>query len=195
MNNSIERAGGPWSHCALGKHPSAGVVGDHDSWWDVQDLNMDQLEAGLGTDELSAAQISALQGFAAGEDVGASVASAWLSTLQGEALVADVVLPGTGTRMFMGGKGAVTENRPELLGVYPNPTKGEAYVTYKLPEGSANGELQVSDATGRSVDSRNLTGASGIIELPKSQLPPGMYTVALHADGILLSTVKFISVR
>ena len=81
------------------------------------------------------------------------------------------------------------------LGVYPNPTKGEAYVTYQLPEGAEQGLLEVRDATGRMVRAKNLAGNGGIEELPKSQLPPGMYSVLLRADGILVSTVKFISLR
>ena len=87
--------------------------------------------------------------------------------------------------------------RPEVSreqGVYPNPTKGEAFVTYRLPEGASQGELLVHDATGRLVRGKSLAG-NGIEELPKGMLPPGVYTVALRADGMLVTTVKFIALR
>lgn len=35
----------------------------------------------------------------------------------------------------------------------------------------------------------------GIVVLPQNQLPPGVYAVALRADGILVGVVKFIALR
>ncbi|HNM70751.1 MAG TPA: T9SS type A sorting domain-containing protein, partial [Flavobacteriales bacterium] len=93
------------------------------------------------------------------------------------------------------GRAASGALEPNWLVVYPNPTKGDAYLTYRIPEGATVGAIEVRDATGRIVRTRNLRGAGGIEELPKSVLPPGLYTVALRADGILVGAVKFISVR
>ena len=107
----------------------------------------------------------------------------------------DMILPSDGTKMFIGGKGASTATLPDLLGVYPNPTKGEAFVTYQLPEGAETGWLDVRDALGRSVFSQQLNRSGGIVELSKDQLHGGFYAVSLRADGILVSSTKFIALR
>lgn len=106
-----------------------------------------------------------------------------------------MILPSDGTKMFIGGKGASTATLPDLLGVYPNPTKGEAFVTYQLPEGAETGWLDVRDALGRSVFSQQLNRSGGIVELSKDQLHGGFYAVSLRADGILVSSTKFIALR
>ena len=170
----------------------AALGGDHSAWWDVQNIHLTLLET--GAEAPSAAQEASLETIAAQEGNDATAAKAWLAQLHGQAPDVEVILPGTGTRSFMGGRGISATPVQEFLGVYPNPTKGEAFVTYQLPEGASQGELLVHDATGRLVGGKNLTG-NGIEELQKGLLPPGVYTVALRADGILLSTVKFIALR
>ena len=170
----------------------AALGGDHSAWWDVQNIHLTLLEA--GAEAPSAAQEAALESIASQEGNVATAAKAWLAQLHGQAPDVEVILPGAGTRAFMGGRGATTTPVQEFLGVYPNPTKGEAFVTYRLPEGASQGELLVHDATGRLVHGKSLAG-NGIEELPKGMLPPGVYTVALRADGMLVTTVKFIALR
>ncbi|HNK84065.1 MAG TPA: T9SS type A sorting domain-containing protein [Flavobacteriales bacterium] len=171
------------------------LANDHDAWWDVQAIHLTKVIAEEELESLSVTQESTLHGIAEGEGPGASAAAAWLATSLGERPVTEVILPGTGTRSFMGGRAASGALEPNWLVVYPNPTKGDAYLTYRIPEGATVGAIEVRDATGRIVRTRNLRGAGGIEELPKSVLPPGLYTVALRADGILVGAVKFISVR
>lgn len=169
------------------------LADEHDAWWDMQNITLALLETGGET--LSSGQEAALQSIAAGNGLGAIAARAWLAQVQAAPTALDVILPGTDTRSYMGGRGATTEPLPEFLGVYPNPTKGEAYVTWHLPEGATNGDLLVQDATGRAVQRKNLAGSGGIVVLPQNQLPPGVYAVALRADGILVGVVKFIALR
>lgn len=174
---------------------NAALTTDHDSWWDLQDLCLSKLEAGEEAGALSAAEESALNTIAAGGGQGGIHASAWLAATNSERPVAHVVLPTAGLKMFLGGKGTSNATLPELLGVYPNPTKGEAFVTYALPEGAETGWLEVRDALGRLVFSEQLNRSGGIVELRKDQLDGGLYAVTLRADGILVSSAKFIALR
>ncbi len=167
---------------------------DHDAWWDVQAIHLAKVVVEEELESLSGTQESILQGIAEGDGPGASAAAAWLATAQGERPVAEVILPGTGTRSFIGGRAATGALEQNWLGVFPNPTKSEAFVTYHLPEGAATGSLEVRDATGRLVRAKKLIG-NGIDEIPKSLLSPGVYAVALWADGLLVGTAKFIVVR
>ncbi|MBK9759188.1 MAG: T9SS type A sorting domain-containing protein [Flavobacteriales bacterium] len=166
---------------------------DHDAWWDVQNIHLNMLET--GAEAPSSAQEATLEAIATADGNEATAARAWFAQLNGSPTEVAIILPGTGTRSFLGGKGVTAVLPPEMLGVYPNPTKGEAFVTYKLPDGATQGELRVHDATGRLVRAVNLMRSGGIVDLPKSELSSGTYAVSLRADGILVGTVKFIALR
>ncbi|MBK9275392.1 MAG: T9SS type A sorting domain-containing protein [Flavobacteriales bacterium] len=129
------------------------------------------------------------------EEQGAIPASAWLAAAQNQRPAAEMILPGNGTRMFMGGRAALAPMPQQWLGVYPNPSKGEVYVTYQLPEGAESGWLEVRDALGRLILSERLQRSGGIVELRKDLLHGGLYAVTLRADGILVSGARFIALR
>ncbi len=169
------------------------LAGDHSGWWDVQNINLTLQET--GAEALSPSQIGTLQTLAATDGDGSAPARAWLGAINGERPVVEVILPGTGTRMFMGGRAGMELIVPELLGIYPNPTKGDAYITYQLPEGAEQGTLEVHDPTGRLLLAKNLQVGGGIVELPRAQLGAGAYVVGLKADGLRVATGKFIVQR
>lgn len=82
-----------------------------------------------------------------------------------------------------------------MLGVYPNPTRGEAFITYNLPEGLEDAEVVVTDAIGRLVWSKATGRSSGILDLPGNALTPGVYHVALLAGGLRLHGLNFTAVE
>ncbi|MBK9275400.1 MAG: T9SS type A sorting domain-containing protein [Flavobacteriales bacterium] len=106
-----------------------------------------------------------------------------------------LLLSSDGTKMFLGGKGASTASLPELPGVYPNPSKGEVYVTYSLPEGAEQGQLEVRDLLGRILHTERLAQGGGIVDLSHLRTPPGTLALILYADGIRMATTKLIVVR
>jgi hypothetical protein len=169
------------------------LASDHSAWWEVQNIHLSMLES--GDEALTAAQVTTLQTLAATEEQGAAAAGAWLAQHNGEATEVEVILPGTGTRMFMGGRAGAEYTAPEMLGIYPNPTKGEAYITYNLPNGAEHGTLEVHDPTGRLVLTKSLQAGGGIVELVRGQMGVGAYVVSLKADGLRVATSKFIVQR
>jgi hypothetical protein len=168
---------------------------DHEPWWDLQELYFNKLGTEDPAAELTPDEEATLNILAATPGQGAVQAAAWLAAAAGECISTVVILPGTGTRMFMGGKGSEADLLPVVLGVYPNPTQGEAFITYQLPEGAERGWLDVRDAMGRVVYSKAVAGTSGIVQLPKAMLAAGVYAAALKADGIQVASSKFIALR
>ena len=169
------------------------LAGVHSPWWELQNIHLSMLES--GAEAPTAAQVITLEGLAASEGPGAIAARAWLAQINGEAVAVKVILPGAGTRSFLGGRAGRVDTAPVLLGIYPNPTQGQAYITCQLPEGADQGELVVLDPTGRLVLSKTIQPGVGIIELPRAQLNVGAYVVTLKADGTRVANGKFIVQR
>ncbi|MCC6578159.1 MAG: T9SS type A sorting domain-containing protein [Flavobacteriales bacterium] len=174
---------------------NAALAADHDSWWALQDLYLNKLEAGEEAGVLSPAEESALSAMAAGVGQGAIHASAWLAATNNERPVAQVILPSDGTKMFIGGKGASNATMPEFWGVYPNPTKGEVYVTYELPEGAEQGRLELRDVLGKLLLNQSLSGSGGIVDLSQKRLSPGTVVLMLYADDIKVAHTKLVVLR
>ena len=172
---------------------NAALASDHTAWWDIQDMYLSQLESGLEMDELSLAQEAQLVAIADTDDPASSRAKAWLLSLD-QKWEATVILPSTTRSMHQLPQSGVYSSVASNLAVHPNPSQGEAYVTYSLPEGMQDAELQVFDATGRMIWHQGMGRRSGIAELP-SGLPPGMYQAALRGSGVLVGSVKFTIVR
>ena len=186
MNNSIERAGGPWSHCALGKHPSAGVG--------VLDLKLDELIAGEET--TTPEVIQRLQVTAANEGSGQVAAENWLRELGLGQYPERIILPNEERAMHLTTV-PVVEGEEELLRVYPNPAspKEPVYVVARLLDGMVQAQLRVMDEMGRLVKEEAITGRMGLIELNTHALPSGSYIAGLFSDGLQLGTAKFQVIR
>ncbi len=82
---------------------------------------------------------------------------------------------------------SVLERSP-FLQAYPNPSAGPVYVVYEIPEGVERAELQVVDATGKLILTRNMAPQNGILEL--TGLGSGLCIATLRCDGIRLGVVK-----
>ncbi len=166
----------------------------HTAWWDVQDVHLSLLEAGLGVEDINPGQRTLLEGYATSGEAGAANAQSWLASV-GEAYLTEVILPSDLRAASIGNNAASIEPEQSFLSIHPNPTSSEAYIVFRLPEGATTAWLEVVDATGRVVQSRGMSGDSGIVELPKSLLQPGLYHVGLKADGVRIANVKFTSIR
>lgn len=169
------------------------LAADHTAWWEVQDMYLNQLENGLDMETLDPAQEAQLTAIAAGTGPGTSNAKAWLAAF-GEPLQANVVLPSM-TRSFQQGQQTGTDDVDfENIGAFPNPSQGEAFLTYTLPEGMDAAELHVFDATGRIIWQQVTGRSSGIAEIP-TPLPAGLYQAVLRGNGVFVGSTKFTVVR
>lgn len=73
--------------------------------------------------------------------------------------------------------------------VYPNPASSN--LTVELGSSLFSGSLIVTDMTGRSLYSRQLSNQRGQVSVPVQQLPAGRYLVQLKADNGLVSSQSF----
>mgnify|MGYP001764926136 CR=1 FL=1 len=73
--------------------------------------------------------------------------------------------------------------------VYPNPASSN--ITVELGSSLFSGSLIVTDMTGRSLYSRQLSNQRGQVAVPVQQLPAGRYLVQLKADNGTVSSQSF----
>ncbi len=55
--------------------------------------------------------------------------------------------------------------------------------------------IEVIDATGRMVWNETTGRSSGIVELPRRVLLPGLYHIALLSEGVRIESIKFTTIR
>jgi len=68
--------------------------------------------------------------------------------------------------------------RTSALSIYPNPTTGT--ITMEIPTGVADGVLVIMDASGRIVQSENVTTKAGAYSCSIAGLPTGLYMLRLY---------------
>ncbi len=77
----------------------------------------------------------------------------------------------------------------------PNPSGNEVKITFSLPDGSNNGELQLFSSTGAKVKTFQVDNRFGFIMLDNSLLPPGLYYYNIVVNGVVSSTQKLLVVK
>ncbi len=72
-----------------------------------------------------------------------------------------------------------------IVNLYPNPTSGTVTVAYETVEANTTVSITLLDAIGQLITTQKITAAKGINTLPMdlSNLPSGVYTVVLDAEG------------
>jgi|GEM_PF-4286354 len=66
-----------------------------------------------------------------------------------------------------------------LFSVYPNPAQNELNISYQLPKGFDNAQIQITDLMGRTVENVNISSNSGIITLQTKDWSNGVYLVRI----------------
>jgi len=82
-----------------------------------------------------------------------------------------------------------------MLAAYPNPSNGPVYLTYMVVVGVEQVEVHLHDAQGHVLQVKRLAPSSGIMELAKGELPPGVSIASLLFDGIVVASAKINIVR
>ncbi len=147
--------------------------------------------------EPSPATLAYLEALAADRDViGSAQANAWLHALGNELPEEIIILPEeSGAKRMVHEKAQSTERTPLSLEAYPNPTAGEQWLVYELPEGVEMAELRVHDLVGRQYTNQRIGNTMGIFEMNTQQLPNGMYIASVIADDLLIGQVKLLVQR
>lgn len=80
-----------------------------------------------------------------------------------------------------------------LLQNQPNPFREATLITYAVPEGAGNAELQITDMSGRVIKRADITTrGEGTFTLRANSLPAGTYAYSLIVDGELVETKKMV---
>src|SRR3990172_5513682 len=75
--------------------------------------------------------------------------------------------------------------------IYPNPTSGDLYCTYKLPDNTPYTIFSIYDLTGRLILSRKINNSESEFIINTSSLNSGMYYYSVNTESILLQQGKF----
>lgn len=97
--------------------------------------------------------------------------------------------PGTGNEK---GEGAMPQAK--LYQNVPNPFAGTTEIRYELPEGVRSASIEVYEATGRMVKSRDLPATPGAssVSFENGEFGSGMYTYTLMVDNRQVDTKRMV---
>ena len=80
-----------------------------------------------------------------------------------------------------------TVNR-NLLSLSPNPTNGEVYASYELPESYQQAQLEIYNSMGQKVDILDISGSKYLSRINCEQYTSGIYLVSLVIDGMKIES-------
>lgn len=87
------------------------------------------------------------------------------------------------------------ETNPEMLKLYPNPTKDQVVVAFDLPENVEKATIMVYSLQGRQVLSKEVSAAQKEVVMDVSGLKGGIYLYLLNADGEFVARRRLIISR
>ena len=172
---------------------AAALLADYDEdpakdvWKQVMTVLL-SIDAAGGYGAATPSHIAALETLALSGKEGSHHASALLEILTGVQPDEELNLPNGGLKSL---KVKDTVRRPSLVGVYPNPAKGEFYITYVLPTERESASINIYDLQGKLVHSENITVGYGILSLNAKQFATGSYVFELELNGQKVATEKF----
>lgn len=80
-------------------------------------------------------------------------------------------------------------------GIYPNPVRDYAYITYTLPEGTEYSEIIILNATGQVITNKSINIDDKYIRIDMKKISEGMYYYKIIIDNSYSSSGKFVLVR
>jgi hypothetical protein len=125
-------------------------------------------------------------------NVGTVKAAAVLEVIKGDKLSENILWPGTNRAFFRSGYSDVMSDL-KLLSAYPNPSRGDCFISCLIIEGVSHAEIVLYSSDGQLIFTKPLDerNARSIIEI-KSDFPTGLYEATLLFDGIVMQTIKII---
>lgn len=80
----------------------------------------------------------------------------------------------------------------ELLQNEPNPFQNITQIKYALPTNQTEGQIVITEISGRTIKTIALSASSGTVELTAGELSPGVYLYSLVAGNKVLKTNKMV---
>lgn len=158
----------------------------------VDELLITTKQAGMAIANLNENQIAELERIRDNYAEGTVKAAAALEIAKGGRLAENILWPGMNRAGFS--KQTKDALQPLLtLQAYPNPSRGEFHIGYKILEGVEKTEMVLYNSEGKTILSAQLNTkqSNGILEWNET-LPAGIYEASLICDGIRIETIKII---
>lgn len=157
--------------------------GTADSFCEVQKVVLDAAENQINLADIEANIFDELELIAIDEEREGSAQALAILELARDTWQDEIILFPDGTRsLHLLPK--VTTTKQHMLGVYPNPSHGNLFVTYKVHEGVDNVNIAVFDIQGNEILNESREALSGIMELKLGARASGIYKVILYWDNI-----------
>lgn len=86
-----------------------------------------------------------------------------------------------------------SEGNTAMLGQnIPNPFNGTTIIPYSVPESISRAQIKITSANGVAIKTFEINKGNGSIEINASQIPSGVYTYSLLADGKIIDTKQMV---
>jgi hypothetical protein len=89
----------------------------------------------------------------------------------------------------------VQTNNASLSDPVPNPSAGDAAISYTLPQGEQKGTITLYSITGQLIQAYPVTGNKNILHIDHSDLPSGIYMYQLRTASTASELKKMSIVR
>lgn len=163
---------------------------NQDGYCDLLDIQYDIATNGIDSNDLSTGQIASLDLLALNPDHPNNSTSQLILEFWGhgwyDAPLADI---GNQPRSF-GSRNSELNGEISRMSIHPNPSSGNVYAQYQLPEDYEALLLRVFDLNGKLI-LETRPSSSGITELNSQNFDNGIYTAILLVDGIHYEEFRF----
>jgi hypothetical protein len=156
-----------------------------DNYADFKQIELDLIQDQLNWFQMSAGQIETLQQIANQTEMyGAKNAQVILDLINDTQLTEYILPIAEPIEMRQALSYDYTTVNRNLLSLSPNPTNGEVYASYELPESYQQAQLEIYNAMGQKVDVLDVSLSKYLSRINCEQYPSGIYLISLVLDGM-----------
>ena len=160
-----------------------------DNYAAFKQVEIDLIQDQLNWFQMSAGQIETLQQIANQTEMyGANNAQVILDLVNDTQLTEYVLPIAEPIEMRQALSYDYTEVNRNLLSLSPNPTNGEVYASYELPESYQQAQLEIYNAMGQKVDALDVSSSKYLSRINFEQYPSGIYLISLVVDGMKIES-------
>ena len=160
-----------------------------DNFADFKQIELELKQAGLNWFQMSDTQLETLQQIASQKEVyGANNAQVILDLVNDTQLTEYLLPIAAPLEMRQALSYDYTTVNRNLLSLSPNPTNGEVYASYELPENYQQAQLEIYNALGQKVDVLDVSSNKYLSRINCEQYTSGIYLVTLLVDGMKIES-------
>jgi len=152
-------------------------------------IELDLEQSGLNWFQMSSSQQNTLQQIAMQTEIyGAQNAQVILDLVNDNQLTEYILPIAEPLEMRQALSYNYTAVNRNLLSLSPNPTNGEVYASYELPENYKQAQLEIYNSMGQKVDVLDISSSKYLSRLNFEHYTSGIYLVSLVVDGMKIES-------